>query len=433
MKDCRAVLRLNEGEEILETPEGKAAYISPGAHLVFVTGYYGYGKTYGVGYYVICQAMKRNEAFLYVNIRDLGHVISKLATDVEAGHAQGLEDLLLTLAQVARGDLLRQLMDDRVIITNVDLENIAGVVLANAEDPVRRFVSELTKVSDGRNVYLIFDEVESGIRDVKTFMERVCTTVRNEIYDAGHRNIKVILLLQEAVLVAHGAEPRCGPTIRGAEGITRAIRLRGYESDVYLKYIKDRIGEGKADERELKRIAELVSKFPPRVAFDVLRQYITYGELTYNAFKSYLSAIFKDTKESFLLELPRSGNEYYMVVGEVVNDLRNNKIEASFEEVKSRVYKLWVSCEKEKKKEIYMDLRSHPKEKRVLDADVSIFADGENLMIATKSSSPRPVMNFRHFLMAYYPGESHIQGLDEMYNQFRLMFRDALRRAACKS
>ncbi|ACB40046.1 hypothetical protein [Pyrobaculum neutrophilum] len=432
MEICRSVLRLGEGEHILETREGMAAYVSPGVNLVFVTGYYGYGKTYGVGYYVICQALARGEPFLYVNVRDLGHVISKLAVDVEAGGAQGLEDLLLILAQVARGDLLKRLADDRVVITNVDLENIASAVIANAGDPVRHFVREFAKVSARKSAYLILDEVESGIRDVKSFIERVCTTVRNEIYDAGYRNIKLILLLQEAVLVAHGAEPRCS-TIRGAEGITRAIKLRGYGSDVYLKYIKDRIGEGGADERELKKIAELVSEFPPRVAFDVLRQYITYGELTYTAFKDFLSAIFKDTKESFLLELPKSGTEYFMVVGEVVNDLRNNKIEASFEEVKSKVYRLWVSCEREKKKEVYMDLRAYTKEERESDADVSIFTNGEDLMIATKSSSPRPVMKFRHFLMAYYPGESHIQGLGEMYNQFRLVFREALRRAACKS
>lgn len=60
--------------EVYDNPYGREVYMNR-LPLQIVLGYYGFGKTYGVGYYIACRARNEGKNYIYINLRELKSLI----------------------------------------------------------------------------------------------------------------------------------------------------------------------------------------------------------------------------------------------------------------------------------------------------------------------------------------------------------------------
>ena len=446
-KSCYAL-----GTRIFETEVTKRVIRAPLA-LNIVTSYYGYGKTIGVGGYVICKAISENDFYLYVNLRELKGAVSGLEIE-PLSLRDVLKSIVITLIDIKYP--IEILRTNNIFDTNIPIqERVSKIIneINTMEVPLASIIREFLPEISEKKLYIIIDELEQVVPDLVGALTRICDEAK-QLDTALKEHIKIYLLLQEALLVSsfpeflEGRSP-CELSHAG-QGVTTLAKLRGYTAEDYMK-IMHKIGV-ESDDDMLKKIAKKLEKLPPRLVFSIFN-----GTKTVNELEDALNSL-KKIAEGLMLH-PRNKN-VKKSINNFLNELKKNLEEAAnvtivgarelLRDARRNVYvyelKFRIQCTSKKHeniKENTVKLCIDFRENRysnlevLSDCQIRIERDEDgNLLIDGKSLD----MDFRLMLAAYSGLRPHIEGLMKLYEEVRMVtlrylsnyLRSRLLRSSCE-
>jgi len=423
------------GTRIFETETTKRI-IWAALALNIVTGYYGYGKTIGVGGYVICKAKNENNFYLYVNLREL-----KSTTQLET-EPLSLRDVLksIVVTLVDKKYPVEKLIKNNIFDTNIPeiQERLAKIVdeINNAEIPLGSIISEFLPEILEKRLYIIIDEFEQVAPDVSGAFTNICNEAK-QLDTALKEHIRIYLLLQEALVVQslpgflEGKSP-CESSSAG-QGITTLVKLRGYTAEDYVEIMR-RIGI-KGGDNMLKKVAKRLEKLPPRLVFSIFYDAKTADDVedALNSLKGVAEKLIlyprnKKTKksiENFLDELKKNLEEATNATIIETKELLGN--------ARSNVYvhelKFQMKCptkRQENIREITVKLCIDFRENRLRNNNFEVLSDCQirierdedgNLMIDGKSLN----IDYRLMLAAYSGLGPHMEGLKTLYQEVRMV------------
>jgi hypothetical protein len=422
------------GTRIFETETTKSI-IRASFALNIVTGYYGYGKTIGVGGYVICKARNENNFYLYVNLREL-----KSTTQLET-EPLSLRDVLksVVVTLVDKKYPVEILVRNNIFDTNIPeiQERLAKIVdeINNREIPLGSIISKFLPEILEKRLYIIIDELEQVAPDLSGAFTNICNEAK-QLDTALKDRIRIYLLLQEAMVVQslpgflEGKLP-CESSSAG-QGIATFKPLRGYTAKDYVKIMRQ-IGI-KGNDEALKKIAKKLEKLPPRLVFSIF-----YDAKTVDDVEDALNSL-KDVAEGLILyqrnKMTRKSIENFL------DRLKKNLEEATnitiietkelLGDVRRNVYvhelKFQVRCTKrhENVKEITVKLCIDFRESRPRKSNLEVLGDCQirierdedgKLMIDGKPLD----IDFRLMLAAYSDLRPHMVGLKTLYEEVRMV------------
>jgi len=428
VKPCYAL-----GTRIFETEVTKRVIQAPLA-LNIVTSYYGYGKTIGVGGYVICKARSKNDFYLYVNLRELMGVASSLQIE-PLSIRDVLKSIVIILIDIKYP--IEILRTNNIFDTNIPIqEKISKIIneINTVEVPLASIIREFLPEISEKKLYIIIDELEQVAPDLVGALTRICDEAK-QLDTALKEHIKIYLLLQEALLVSsfpgflEGKSP-CEFSHAG-QGVSTLAKLRGYTANDYMKIMHELGIEG-AD-NALKKVAKKLEKLPPRLVFSIFNGTKTVDEIedALNSLKKVAEGLIlyprnKNVKKSvnnFLNELKKNLEETanVTIIGarDLLRDARRN---VYMYELKFRIQ--CTSKKSENMKENTVILCIDFRENRYSDLEVlsdcqiRIERDEDgNLLIDGKSLD----MDFRLMLAAYSGLRPHIEGLKKLHEEVRMV------------
>jgi hypothetical protein len=422
------------GTRIFETETTKRIIWAPLA-LNIVTGYYGYGKTIGVGGYVICKAKNENNFYLYVNLREL-----KSTTQIEI-EPLSLRDVLksIVVTLVDKKYPIEVLIRNNIFDTNIPKiqERLAKIIdeISNTEIPLGSIISRFLPEILGKRLYVIVDELEQVAPDLSGAFTNICNEAK-QLDTALKDRIRVYLLLQEALVVQslpgflEGKSP-CESSSAG-QGVTTLKKLRGYTAEDYLKIMRQ-IGIKGSDD-VLKKVAKKLEKLPPRLVFSIFYDAKTADDVedALNSLKDVAEGLIlyprnkitRKSIENFLDRLKKNLEEAtnitIMETKELLGDVRRN--------VYVHELKFQVRCTKrhENVKEITVKLCIDFRESRSRKSNLEVIGDCQirierdedgKLMIDGKPLD----IDFRLMLAAYSGLRPHMEGLKTLYEEVRMV------------
>jgi len=423
------------GTRIFETETTKRVIRAPLA-LNIVAGYYGYGKTIGVGGYVICKARNENNFYLYVNLRELKSAVAQLETE-PLSLRDVLKSIVVTL--IDKKYPIEILMKNNIFDTNIPeiQERLAKIVdeINNTEIPLGSIISvSLPEILEKR-LYIIIDELEQVAPDLSGAFTNICNEAK-QLDTALKDHIRIYLLLQEAMVVQslpgflEGKSP-CESSSAG-QGITTLVKLRGYTAEDYVKIMRQ-IGIKDSDNM-LKKVAKKLEKLPPRLVFTIFYDAKTADDVedTLNSLKKVAeelilhprNKITRKSIENFLDKLKKNLEEATNITIIETKELLGN--------ARRNVYvhelKFQVRCTKrhENVKEIAVKLCIDFRENRSRKSNLEVIDDCQirierdedgNLMIDGKPLD----IDFRLMLAAYSGLRPHMAGLATLYEEVRMV------------
>jgi hypothetical protein len=441
------------GTRIFETETTKRVIWAPLA-LNVVTGYYGYGKTIGVGGYVICKAKNENNFYLYVNLRELKSAVRQLETE-SLSLRDVLKSFVVTLVDIKYP--INILMRNNIFDTNIPeiQKRLAKIVdeINNGEIPLGSIISGFLPEILEKRLYIIIDELEQVAPDLSGAFTNICNEAK-QLDTALKDHIRIYLLLQEALVVQslpgflEGKSP-CESSPAG-QGIATLVKLRGYTTEDYVKIMRQ-IGI-KGNDNVLNNIAKKLEKLPPRLVFSIFYDAKTADEVedALNSLKGVAEELIlhprnkkvKKSIENFLVELKKNLEEAAKVTiietRELFGNVRRNVYvhELNFriqcptkkhENMKENTVKLCIDFRENR----YSNLEV------LSDCQIRIERDEDgNLLIDGKSLD----MDFRLMLAAYSGLRPHIEGLMKLYEEVRMVtlrylsnyLRSRLIRSSCE-
>jgi len=423
------------GTRIFKTETTKRVIRAPLA-LNIVAGYYGYGKTIGVGGYVICKARNENNFYLYVNLRELKSAVAQLETE-PLSLRDVLKSIVVTL--IDKKYPIEILMKNNIFDTNIPeiQERLAKIVdeINNTEIPLGSIISvSLPEILEKR-LYIIIDELEQVAPDLSGAFTNICNEAK-QLDTALKDHIRIYLLLQEAMVVQslpgflEGKSP-CESSSAG-QGITTLVKLRGYTAEDYVKIMRQ-IGIKDSDNM-LKKVAKKLEKLPPRLVFTIFYDAKTADDVedTLNSLKKVAeelilhprNKITRKSIENFLDKLKKNLEEATNITIIETKELLGN--------ARRNVYvhelKFQVRCTKrhENVKEIAVKLCIDFRENRSRKSNLEVIDDCQirierdedgNLMIDGKPLD----IDFRLMLAAYSGLRPHMAGLATLYEEVRMV------------
>jgi len=423
------------GTRIFETETTKRIIRAPLA-LNIVTGYYGYGKTIGVGGYVICKARNENNFYLYVNLRELKSAVAQLETE-PLSLRDVLKSIVVTL--VDKKYPMEILIRNNIFDTNIPeiQERLAKIVdeINNTEIPLGSIISGFLPEILEKRLYIIIDELEQVAPDLSGAFTNICNEAK-QLDTALKDHIRIYLLLQEAMVVQslpgflEGKSP-CESSSAG-QGITTLVKLRGYTAEDYVKIMRQ-IGIKDSDNM-LKKVAKKLEKLPPRLVFTIFYDAKTADDVedTLNSLKKVAeelilhprNKITRKSIENFLDKLKKNLEEATNITIIETKELLGN--------ARRNVYvhelKFQVRCTKrhENVKEIAVKLCIDFRENRSRKSNLEVIDDCQirierdedgNLMIDGKPLD----IDFRLMLAVYSGLRPHMAGLATLYEEVRMV------------
>jgi len=423
------------GTRIFETETTKGI-IRAAPALNIVTGYYGYGKTIGVGGFVICKARNENNFYLYVNLREL-----KSATQLVT-EPLSLRDVLksIVVTLVDKKYPIEILIKNNIFDTNIPeiQDRLARIVdeINNREIPLGSVISKFLPEILEKKLYMIIDELELVSPDLSGAFTNICDEAK-QLDTALKDRIRIYLLLQEALVVRslpgflEGKSP-CESSSAG-QGISTLKPLRGYTANDYVKIMRQ-IGI-KGNNNILKKVAKMLQKLPPRLVFSIFYDAKTADDVeeTLNSLKGIAeqlilhprSKMLKKSIENFLDELKKNLEEATNAIIIETKELFGN--------VRRNVYvhelKFQIRCPTKRHENIEgimvklcIDFRENRLRKNNLevlsDCQIRIERDEDgNLMIDGKSLN----IDYRLMLAAYSGLRPHMEGLKTLYQDVRMV------------
>jgi hypothetical protein len=441
------------GTRIFETETTKRVIRAPLA-LNVVTGYYGYGKTIGVGGYVICKAKNENNLYLYVNSRELKGAVTQLETE-PLWLRDVLKSIVITL--VDKKYPIEILIRNNIFDTNIPeiQERLSKIIdeINNREIPLGSIISELLPEILEKKLYIIIDELEQVATDLSGAFTNICNEAK-QLDTALKDHIRIYLLLQEALVVQslpgflEGKSP-CESSSAG-QGIATLVKLRGYTTEDYVKIMRQ-IGI-KGNDNVLNNIAKKLEKLPPRLVFSIFYDAKTADEVedALNSLKGVAEELIlhprnkkvKKSIENFLVELKKNleeaANVTIIETRELFGNVRRN---VYVHELKFRIQCPTKKHEnmKENTVKLCIDFREnrYSNLEVLSDCQIRIERDEDgNLLIDGKSLD----MDFRLMLAAYSGLRPHIEGLMKLYEEVRMVtlrylsnyLRSRLLRSSCE-
>jgi len=420
------------GTRIFET--GLAKQITTwSTTMTFVISYYGYGKTYGVGGYVICKAQKEGNYYLYTNLREVKERVKTI--DVTT---LSLYDVLKVIYQVFTESNvpLEELTRANILLTNIsNLPQTLRQLRDNVEDiPVDTFIQTILPEQNKR-LYIIIDELERVAADVKMAITKMCDEAKQLNTSLGGR-VEVYVLLQEALLVERGLSGTtslCEPSSAG-RGVVKIRRLSGYSAEDYVNIMKELGIVG--DEKNLRKVAEKLSKLPPRAVFGMFANVASVDEI-----EERIKTL-NGLAEEFLVG--RLGGNIKDPLNRLIsylNQLENFKINVIPVKIDARsklfIYTLKVPCNKPREKSVDIKLcidlreeRQKTKQKFVEDCKILAYMDENGKLII---NNKRYDVDVRLILAAYSGRPPLIDGLEKLYEEIRKTTYSYLKNAILKS
>jgi hypothetical protein len=422
------------GTRIFETETTKRIIRAPLA-LNIVTGYYGYGKTIGVGGYVICKAKNENDFYLYVNLREL-----KSTTQIEI-EPLSLRDVLksIVVTLVDKKYPVEVLIRNNMFDTNIPeiQERLAKIVdeISNTEIPLGSIISGFLPEILEKRLYIIIDELEQVAPDLSGAFTNICNEAK-QLDTALKDRIKIYLLLQEALVVQslpgflEGKSP-CESSSAG-QGVTTLKKLRGYTAEDYLKIMRQ-IGIKGSDD-VLKKIAKKLEKLPPRLVFSIFYDAKTADDVedVLNSLKDVAerlilyprNKITKKSIENFLDRLKKNLEEATNITiietKELLGDVRRNvyvyelkfqvRCTKRHENVKEITVKLCIDFRENRSRKSNLEVIGDCQIRIERDEDGKLMIDGKPLDI-----------DFRLILAAYSDLRPHMEGLKTLYEEVRMV------------
>jgi hypothetical protein len=422
------------GTRIFETETTKRVIRAPLA-LNIVTGYYGYGKTIGVGGYVICKAKSENDFYLYVNLRELKSAVSGLQIE-----PLSLRDVLKSIV-IALVDIkypIHILIRNNILDTNIpEIQERASKIINeinSMEVPlasiIRNFLPEISE----KRLYIVIDELEQVVPDLVGALTRICDEAK-QLDTALKEHIRIYLLLQEALLVSSfpgflEGKSLCGSSHAG-QVVTSLAKLRGYTAEDYVKII-NQIGIEDNDDL-LKKVAKKLEKLPPRLVFSVFHGAKTVSEIedALNSLKEVAEELIlyprnKKVKRSidyFLNELKKNLEETANVTIIGTRDLRRDARSNVY--VYELIFRLQCPTKRrettnETTVKLCIDFRENRRSGLEVLNDCQIRIERDevgNLLIDGKSLG----IDFRLMIAAYSDLRPHIEGLMKLHEEIRMV------------
>lgn len=398
--------------EVYDNPYGREVYMNR-LPLQIVLGYYGFGKTYGVGYYIACRARNEGKNYIYINLRELKSLIQSSGlgeTPYEFINIRSLYDVFKNLRfgveiservshrAITAFDLYPPALVDwlKTFPTSLDYND-------REDEEDNNVISFLRRLET--TTFLILDEFEQGYESVSD-LGRFCRIAKR--IEAEQIKLKIILLIQQAVIDSRRDRFWCGEE-RAGRGVAREIRLSGYERDFYKRILEQRkIRVERSD------YLDALSLLPPRVVFNWLRDIDNGSTLD-------LTSLLGNTTEIFYIRQPNKDDLEYIKIGfrELVQAV----------ECAERRHVIICSGQSRQEKRICLDTRLKAKETE--ECQTIFKRDGEYLAIREKGGQTMPIpLPFGVFLAALYhhavSKNSHwlrgvktpiYEGLGEYYNQ----------------
>lgn len=435
---------LSAKPEIYKNDYGDRIY-SQGMPLSIVIGYYGFGKTYGIGYYVACRAAQDDRGFFYINIRELHNVLG----DMKFTPIFYLKDIISNLIKLYQinNNVSKANSSQPVVTTNVieyyphDLfkklyEEFENVDVENVDDDtilshLHRFINKIKNRKGESIMYLILDELERGVEALDHTVDNLCSAARK----ATDRkiNLRIVLLIQEALLKDKNF---CRET--PGKGIATSLTLTGYNSDFYKQLLHCKYKLDYTD--KVTKIAKILEKLPPRVIFYALSSISSAEDR--NKVVDQLLGIIEKYVEKLIVKSPSTEEFKVIEVGfrEVFNELN-----LQFRPVKrmdhTKVIKYQINVS-QKEKVICLDMRtkrSSASDAKVSDCDVLIYGDD----ITTRINEMTVSLPFNYLRATlYYKGIKNsrprnpltvFEGMGDMYERLIRDFREELRKFLMES
>jgi hypothetical protein len=422
------------GTRIFETETTKRI-IRAALALNIVTGYYGYGKTIGIGGFVICKARNENNFYLYVNLRELKSTTQLVTEPLSLRDV--LKSIVVTL--VDKKYPVEILIRNNIFDTNIPeiQERLAKIVdeINNMEIPLGSIISKFLPEILEKRLYIIIDELEQVAPDLSGAFTNICNEAK-QLDTALKDRIRIYLLLQEAMVVQslpgflEGKSP-CELSPAG-QGVTTLEKLRGYTAEDYLRIMRQ-IGIKGSDD-VLKKVAKKLEKLPPRLVFSIFYDAKTADDVedALNSLKEVAEGLIlyprnkitRKSIENFLDKLKKSLEEATNITIIETKELLGN--------VRRNVYvhelKFQVRCTKrhEDVKEITVKLCIDFRENRLRKSNLEVIGDCQirierdddgKLMIDGKPLD----IDFRLMLAAYSGLRPHMEGLKTLYEEVRMV------------
>jgi hypothetical protein len=423
------------GTRIFETETTKRIIRAPLA-LNIVTGYYGYGKTIGVGGYVICKAKNENNFYLYVNLRELKSAVTQLETE-PLSLRDVLKSIVVTL--VDKKYPIETLVRNNIFDTNIPeiQEKLAKIVdeINNTEIPLGSIISGFLPEILEKRLYIIIDELEQVAPDLSGAFTNICNEAK-QLDTALKDHIRIYLLLQEALVVQsipgflEGKSP-CESSSAG-QGIVTYKKLRGYTAEDYVKIMRQiRI---KDSDNVLKKVAKKLEKLPPRLVFSIFYDAKTADDVedALNSLKEVAEGLIlhprnkitRKSVENFLDQLKKNlekaTNITITETKELLGNVKRNVYvhELKFqvrctkrpENVKENTLKLCIDFRKNRSRKSNLEVISDCQIRIERDTDGNLMIDGGSLNI-----------DFRLMLAAYSGLRPHMEGLKTLYEEVRMV------------
>ena len=422
------------GTRVFETETTKRIIRAP-LTLNIITGYYGYGKTIGVGGYVICKAKNENNFYLYVNLREL-----KSTTQLEI-EPLSLRDVLksIVVTLVDKKYPIEILIRNNIFDTNIPeiQERLAKIVdeINNMEIPLGSIISKFLPEISEKRLYIIIDELEQVAPDLSGAFTNVCNEAK-QLDTALKDRIRIYLLLQEAMVVQSlpgflEGKPLCESSSAG-QGITSFKPLRGYTAEDYLRIMRQ-IGI-KGSDNVLKKVAKKLEKLPPRLVFSIFYDAKTADDVedALNSLKEVAEGVIlyprnkitKKSIENFLEKLKKNLEEATNITiietKELLGNVRRNvyvhelkfqvRCTKRHENIKETTVKLCIDFRESRSRKSNLEVMGDCQIRIERDEDGKLMIDGKPLDI-----------DFRLMLAAYSGLRPHMEGLKTLYEEVRMV------------
>ncbi|MGC9106993.1 MAG: hypothetical protein ACP5IE_02215 [Infirmifilum sp.] len=392
------------GKHIYETTVGKKVYAQM-PRLYFVVGYYGYGKTFGVGAYIICKLREQGKKYIYIDINELVNTVGK--PDLQL---LSLRDVIYYLHYVFNesGVPHERLHKEYKIDTNIEnlpnrLELLTKIDYENSN--IVKIFDELFGEVSKEPLYIIIDQLEGVTTDLRRSIEETCTEIR-QLHDAG-KYVYLLLLMQRAKVVKElrTSAPEC-PKDHPARGISNTYKLTGYKTEDYQKILRNLYD---SDEDVDKKLLEKLEILPPRIVFELINRSTDLSQL-----KENLESLLSDTREELYLKVPK--NKELSII--VQNFLKSLKL-GSYKKIPSKINKLYIFKVKCNSKSITLciDFRSRKTKSGEADCDIELANEGGILRLG----SGEELVETGHFLATFSNRETILKGLEDLYSEIKEM------------
>ena len=415
-------------EEIIETDIAQSVFYSP-ARLTFVVGYWGYGKTFGIGAYVICKAREKGQHYIYVNMRELR---SRTTREIRA---MSLFDVFKAIYEV-----LSDQQEELGELKNVLETNIADLTkrMNSAKEHLEKDYEERGEmlqalvhvvrrlVDPGKALYMVVDELEGAAPDIRSAVNTLCNETRT-IYDQ-RLNFYLYVLMQRALVTSAfpDGKPSCQPR-EAASGISQTVILSGYSLEDWRKVFAHYGIAG--DLRGQSKFAQALTKLPPRLIFEILKkdQPTSVKELADVVAKTVRNR----REEIFIAQIKTS--DMKKIADNLVRSLGISQVSKHSAQAKeggaklrgdggkiSKFYTYVINCGRGKGITLCVDLRKRRLAKPEVKCDVSVEVN-DYVVINGKGVAPAEL-----FLAAFYDKSPSMQGLELLYEEVRRQVIDVL-------